>query len=256
MKNCSFRRIALLFLTATLGVVIPLAAQILKQADLRKAYGPLWIVLPFPDSRIGPGSIVTVSKGSVGLDSTLASCGAPASVMKPNSGETKTPLQFKGDGAYDASANLGFQEVSAGADFSKVKKTSLTMSQHGPEGLDVLAIGEWMNDPKTKLSKTCVDYLASDNVFIVLEAYKVTKGKYTFYGDDAASAKLSNLTLGLFKIGAGAKLKTTQDGTVEFEEPVYTAIRRLKRTKDGSLKTLGQSSSEKFADTDAMKLLY
>src|SRR5258708_3876758 len=121
------RFLVALAISATL--VSAISAQILKQSDLRKVYGSRWVVLPFPDSRITPGSIVSIKKGQVGWESNLSSCGAPASVLKPVSGSS-SKLNFKGDSEYGASAALGIKGVEVGPEFGRVKKTTLKIDDH------------------------------------------------------------------------------------------------------------------------------
>ena len=129
------------------------------------------------------------------------------------------------------------------------------MDEHGPQGLDRILLGEWFNDQNTKLSKACTDLLNDKDVYIAQESYQVTKGKYTLFGDTNFKVKLSNLNFGFFKIGGAAKAKNTSDGSVEFDAPVFTAIRRLKRTADGELRTLGTPAGEKIDDDEVRKKL-
>ena len=249
----SLQRFVTLVLAMCMGGIA--VGQILSQSDLRRLYGSRWVVLPFPDSRITPGSIVSIKKSQVAWESDLKSCGAPKDVLAVNSSNSGK-VTLNGAGEYGANAVIALKGVEIGPDFKRVKKTTLTADQHGPEGLDRIVLGTWFNDPATKLSKECSDFLSAKDVFIVQEAYRVSKGTYTLLGDNNAKLELKGLNLGILKLSASASAKTTTDGSLAFEQPVYTAIRRLKRFSDGSLKTLGDPGAEKTDDVTVRQLLY
>jgi len=236
-------------------ITAALSAQVLKMADLQKLYGSRWVVLPFPDSRMTPGSVISVKKNQVAWESDLRSCGAPESVMKTNVSDSGK-LEMKGEAEYGANAAISIKGIEAGPDFKKVKKTQLRQDSHGPEGLDRIALGEWFNNPATKLSKTCTDFLNEKDVFIVQESYKVSKGAYTLFDEGNKKLELKGLNLGILKISGGASAKTTADGSLEFDMPVYTAIRRVKRFSDGSLKTLGTPAGERDEVGTVQRIVY
>jgi hypothetical protein len=246
----SSARSLLFVLSVALAATSLLSAQVLKQSDLKRVYGSRWIVLPLPDSRIAPGSIVSIKKGQVAWESTLGQCGAPADVLTVERGAGGA-VEFKGDAEYGADAVLKVQGVEIGPEFSRVKKTTLKVDDHGPEALDRIKIGSWFNDPGTHLSTTCQRFLTEKDVFIVQEAYRVGKGRFALLDKNNKKIALSGLKLGPVSIGANAKANTTDDGSLEFASPVYTAVRRLKLMKDGQLKTLGQPGQESTDDSVA-----
>lgn len=229
--------------------------QVMRQADLNKIYGSRWIPLPMPDSRIGPGAIVTIKKGQVAWESSLAKCGAPPDVMTPVA-STDATVATSVEGEYGADAALKIAGVTLGPDFKRVKKTSLKLDDHHAEGLDRIALAEWLNKPGTALSSVCSRFLTEKDVFIVQEAYKVSKGKITLYDERNTKLSLAGLSTPIVKLDANAKSTTVSNDSIEFAAPMFTAIRRLQYLKDGSLKTMGTPGAEVSADGPARALLY
>lgn len=253
MSNPLGVRLFILAICGTLSV-ISTSAQVVSHSDLKKLYGSRWIPLPLPDSRIGPGAIITIKKGQVGWESNLSSCGAPAAVLAATT-SAGSILTFKANAEYGADAALSIGEVTVGPEFKKVKKVTLKADNHKPYGLDRIKLGTWFNDPKTELSGECKKFLARNDVFIVQEAYEIAKGSFTFFGDNNSKISLSGISVGPVKIGANAKAQANKQGDLEFSEPVYTAIRRLKYLKSGELKTLSAPGPEKTDDAAALALL-
>jgi hypothetical protein len=231
-------------------------SQVLRQADLQKFYGSLWIPLPLPDSRIAPGTIVTIKKGQVAFESSLDKCGAPQDVMKAITGNDST-ITGKSEGEYGADAALKIGGVTAGPEFSKAKKTSLKLENHHPEGLDRIVLATWLKDSAMKLPPACESLLTEKDVFLVQESYRVDKGRVTLYDNRQAKLSLGGVNLGIVKLDANAKNAKIVDDSIEFSAPMYTAIRRLKYLKGGGLKTLGTTSSPpKDDDAKARAMLY
>jgi hypothetical protein len=230
-------------------------SQILKQADLQKVYGKRWLPLPLPDSRVGPGAIVTIKKGEVAWESSLDRCGAPPVVLKPVPGSDSS-INATTEAEYGADAALKIAGVSIGPEFSKVKKTSLKLEEHHPEALDRIRLGEWFHKAGTELSAECQKFLAEKDVFIVQESYKAGKGRVTLYDQKGAKLSVGGLNVGIVKLDANAHGTKTVDGAIEFDNPMWTAIRRLKYFKGGDLRSLGAPGPEKTVDAAARALLY
>jgi hypothetical protein len=226
-----------------------------RDARLKNIYGSRWVPLPLPDSRVAPGAIVSIRNGQVAWESTLTECGAPPAVMQVTSGAAGT-IDTKTEAEYGADAALQIAGVSAGPEFKKVKKATLKLEGHSAEGIDRIRLGTWINQTGMRLPPVCEKFLKQRDIFIVQEAFKVTKAALTLYDDKDAKISLGGINLGIVKIGANAKAKVTANGSIDFEAPVYTAIRRLKYMKDGELKTLSTPGPETTRDAEARLLLY
>ncbi len=213
-----------------------------------------WIPLPLPDSRFAPGVIFSYDEQTgIRYVSSLKTCGVPEDVTAPVVGQSGQ-LKFNTASDYGAKAVLQVKGVSAGPEFSKVKKTTLELSRHGPSSIDLFKVQIWLTDPSHAASfpQACKEGLAQPNVFIVQEAYMVSKGKYTLYDELGASIGVKGLKLGVVQIDPNASAKATDDGSLEFDEPLYTAVRRVRRI-NGGFQSLGKSAETKDADAEILK---
>jgi hypothetical protein len=225
------------------------------QQDLSKIYGSRWIPLPMPDSRIGPGAIVSIKKGEVAWESSLDKCGAPPEVMTAVA-SNDTSVASSAEGEYGANAALKIAGVTLGPDFKKVKKTSLKLEGHHAVGLDRITLGEWLNKPGMVLSPVCKQLLTQKGIFIVQEAYQVSQGKMTLYDEKNAKLSLAGLSTPIIKLDGGAASTKISNDAIEFSTSMFTAIRRVQLLNDGSLKTMGTAGPEVDADKQARALLY
>lgn len=194
-----------------------------------------WVPLSEPDSRFGPGAVFTFTpQTGFRWIGTLATCGLPQSVITPVQADSGK-LIFNTDSDYGASAVLKVKGISAGPEFSKVKATTLELDQHGPSSLNMLAVRLWVNDPanQNKIPEECKKALNEPNTYIVQEAYSVTKGKYTLRDSTNAKIALKGLQLGPVNIAADAHASPSTDGSLEFDQLLYTAVRRLQYANGG-----------------------
>lgn len=210
-----------------------------------------WVPMPLPESRFVPGTIFTYDK-KTGLRyiSSLKTCGVPDSVTAPVPGNSPK-LTFDTNADYGANAVLQISKVSIGPDWSKVKKTTLEYDDHGPTSMDLIKLNIWLTSPDAaQFSPVCRTALAQPNTFVAQEAYRVTKGKFTLYDQNGAKIALKGLQAGPVNIGADAHASVTQDGSLEFNEPMYTAVRRLVYI-NGGFQSLGDVANNNAKTADA-----
>jgi len=204
-----------------------------------------WIPLPEPDSRFGPGAVFTYSpQNGFSWQGNITTCGLPKEIVTPTQGAAGK-LTFNSTSDYGASAVLKIGGVQAGPDFSKVKKVSLELDNHGPDSLDMLSFRLWVNDPsnKDKIPQTCKDILNTPNTYVVQEAYAVSKGKFTLDDKNNAKISLTGLQAGPVNISAGAHAAPSADGSLEFDQTLYTAVRRLQYA-NGDWQSLGHANPD------------
>jgi hypothetical protein len=200
-----------------------------------------WIPVPRPDIRFAPGAILSFS-GQDGLKylSSLSACGIPSEVIKPKP-VAAANLQFGGNLEYAASAVLGLSGIQARTDYSRVRSVSLKAESHQPVGLDIAGLTSWMTNPSSgSIPQECQELLFKPGIYIVREAYEVSKGQYVL--QDAAGALIDLRTTSQFlSIAPTAPLKITTEGALEFEQRIYTAVKSLTTLKEilGSSGTLG-----------------
>jgi hypothetical protein len=202
-----------------------------------------WIPLPEPDSRFAPGAVFTFTPDTgfrwVG---NLATCRLDDAVIAPVQGNSGK-LTFNTTSDYGASAVLKVKGVTAGPEFSKIKKTTLELDKHGPSSLNLLAIRLWINDPANanKIPQECKTAMDAPNTYIVQEAYSVSKGKYTLEDSTNAKIAIKGLQVGPVNFAPDAHAKPSSDGSLEFDELLYTAVRRV-QFANGGWQSLGREN--------------
>jgi hypothetical protein len=215
-----------------------------------------WIPLPEPDSRFGPGAVFTFSPGSdPRWQGTLQDCGLPDELTKPVDAESGQ-LQFDAASDYGAKAGLSLKGVSAGPEFSKVKNSTLELDRHGPSSLNMVRLRLWLNDPenRNKIPQGCKDLLNRADTYIVQEAYEVSKGKYTLTSGTSAKVSADDLKLGVLSLAPDAHAAVESDGSLVFDQTLYTAVRRLVYA-NGGWESLGRPGDAGSADQQVIRQL-
>jgi hypothetical protein len=215
-----------------------------------------WIPLPLPDSRFAPGTIFSFTpQTGIRYVSDLATCGVPNDIVSAVPG-TSGKLIFNKEAEYGADAVLKMKGVTAGPEFSKVKKTTLEQDDHGPSSLNLIKVQIWMTDPKntSTFPEVCTSYLSRPDIFVVQEAYRISRGKYTLVDNTNAKIAVKGLRAGPVSIEPSAQVKISNDGALEFTDTLYTAIRRVKRVS-GDWQTLANPNQGQDADEEILKAL-
>lgn len=215
-----------------------------------------WVMLPLPDSKYLPGSVITATEESgVRYLGHLKSCGVPNDVLTPVKGSAPK-IVFTKDKSFDAKATLAFKGISAGPEFDTIKKAKLTIDEHSANALDLLRISVWLTEPdnKGRIPQICSDWLGKPNTFVVNEAYVIKKGKYSLYDQRGGQIKLSaDLLPKLFATAGGeTKISSTQNGDMEFTQEVTLAIRRAQRVGN-SFQTLSPGSEADFSGDEIIR---
>jgi hypothetical protein len=215
-----------------------------------------WIMLPLPDSKYLPGSVITASEESgVRYLGHLKSCAVPSDILKPEKGSAPKII-FTKNKSFDAKATLVFKGISAGPEFGTIKNTKLTIDEHSMDALDLIRISVWLTEPdnKKRIPQVCFEWLGKPNTFVVNEAYVIKKGKYSLYDQKGGKIKLSaDSFLKLFVTAGGeTNISSTQDGDMEFTQEVTLAVRRVKRIGN-SFQTLSPGSEVDLSGDDIIR---
>lgn len=230
------------------------AGDITKTSSMQKFYlDNGWIPLPMPDSRYVPGTIFTYDK-KTGLRyvSSLATCGVPQDVTAAVVGDSGK-LTFNVSGDYGADLALKISGVSVGPEWSKVKKTTLEMDDHGPASMDLIKLNTWLtaSENADKFSPVCKTELLKPNTYVAQESYRVSKGKMTLSDQNGAKIAVKGLQAGPVNIGADAHAKSAEDGSLEFNETLYTAVHRLIYVSDQGFQALGKATQANATTADS-----
>ncbi|WP_305045005.1 hypothetical protein [Geoalkalibacter sp.] len=223
--------------------------------EMFKAAGG-WVPLPFPDSKYRPGSIIQVDANGIRWIDHLESCRFPEEVLRPEP-SIFPQISFTKARELRADALINIKGISAGPAFSKVKKVSLEVQEHGADAFRLLNMKVWLEDPdnRAKVSAVCQDELAKPNRFLVTEAFRVSKGVYTLHDATGAAIKLKTPALGsLLKFEPDVKYEVSGDGRLVIEQPVIFAVRRAVAI-GSNFEILGPSAAQpETADAQIEKL--
>jgi hypothetical protein len=204
-----------------------------------------WVVLPRPDSKMKPGSAIRVTeeggKARVAWLGDFRTCGLTDADLGFTRGKFP-PMAQTTSVNLGADAVLAVQGVQIGPQFDKVKSTKLTITESGGDAIDLFALRIWLATPgnRNRLGAVCESFFQQPNVYLVTESYRVSKGKYELL--DKNGAKLSlKVPANLLPVQLSASAGVTADGSMEFNDNFYIAVRRAREITPGSFQTLGQA---------------
>jgi hypothetical protein len=223
---------------------------------LEKAYTPRelakllsdaggWKMLPFPDSKYAPGSLIKVTEADgIRWIGAFGKCNIPAEFLTPVPGNIP-PLDFKREAKFSASLAANLEGIKLGPEFSSVRNITLKIDEYGADAIDLLGLCVWQSKPEntTKIAPVCTQWLRSPDHYFENEAFRISRGKFTLYDQKGTKIKLtpSNVTKYL-EIGADASYTVTTTGEVTFTTPHYLAIRKAIATEDHCFDVLGAAS--------------
>jgi hypothetical protein len=223
---------------------------------LAKAGG--WKPLSLPDSKYGPGAIIKVTDDGIRWIDHLKSCGYPADVLEPEKSYIPS-IQFTKARELQASALINFQGISAGPSFDKISKVRLQIDDHGADAFRLIKLKVWMEVPahRESVNRACMEELLKPNRYLVTEAFRVTKGKYTLYDKTGAAIKLETPVLRhLLQFQPDVKHEVTSDGSLVIEQTAYFAVRMAVRVGN-DWEILGSPSGEpETADAKIEELFF
>ena len=210
---------------------------------LNKAGG--WKPLPLPDSKYAPGAIIKVSDDGIRWIDHLRSCGYPEDVLEPEKSYIPS-VEFTKTRELGASALINFKGITAGPSFENISKVGMAITDHGADALRLIKLKVWMEVPANResVAQACLDELMKPDRYLVTEAFRVTKGKYTLYDKTGTALKLETPVLSqLLQFAPDVKYEVTSDGSLVIDEPAYFAVRMAVRVGE-DWEILGAASGE------------
>jgi hypothetical protein len=195
---------------------------------LKKAGG--WTPLIIPGSNYQPGTIIRVKGNEVYYVDDLSSCGFPLSEFQIN--PYTPPVTFTKAVEVEASAIINVKGIKAGPGYSRVSKVRFEVVDQGADAFKLIKLKDWMANPdnQSRMSKSCINALSQPDTYLVNEAFKVSKGKYTLYDKSGVAIQITTpLIKELFQIEPDIKYTVESDGSMLIEQPVYFAVRIVQR---------------------------
>ena len=189
-----------------------------------------WIPLPIPDSKYRPGAIIKVTEEGIRWIDDLSACGYPLAEFEEK-GYTPS-ITFTKAIELGASAIINVKGISAGPGFNRVSKVRLEITEQGADGFRLMELIVWMENPDNQklVSRACMDALLQPDTYLVNEAFRIKKGKYTLYDKSGAEIKIETpLLKELLQIQPDIKYEVTSEGSLAIEQPAYFAVRKVQR---------------------------
>jgi len=222
--------------------------------DLQDVYSPQewrnllesaggWVPLPFPDGKYRPGSIIRVDDTGLRWIDNLSSCRYPGDFVERGS---IPAINFTKSTAFSADVLLNYAGIEAGPGFDKVARVTFEVSEHSADALKLLALKVWQEDPANRrtVSPVCMEELTKPDMYLVTEAFVVSKGTYSLYDQTGAKLHLTVPALTeLLSVGGDVGYSVTADGNLTISEPSVFAVRRAVRVDDG-FSVLGDTGEE------------
>ena len=202
-----------------------------------------WVPLPFPDGKYRPGSIIRVDDSGLRWIDNLSSCRYPDDFVERGS---IPAINFTKSTAFSADVLLNYAGIEAGPGFDKIARVTFEVSEHSADALKLLALKVWQEDPANRraVSSACMEELARPDMYLVTEAFVVSKGTYSLYDETGARLQLTVPALTqLLSLGGNVGYAVTADGKLTISEPSVFAVRRAVRVDDG-FTVLGDSGEE------------
>ncbi len=195
-----------------------------------------WTALPFPDSKYEPGAIIKVTaENGIRYIDHLRSCGYPAEILAQEVGKIPS-IAFNRSREFGAAAMINIKGIGAGPEFTNVATTRLEISEHSADSLRLIALRIWQETPGNIEGKArfCVEELEKPDYYLITEAFRVSKGRYTLFDKSGGKLKLSLANLGrLLKFEPDVRYEVTSEGELLIEEKVTFAIRQAISTTAG-----------------------
>lgn len=188
-----------------------------------------WIPLSHPDQRLAPGAILSFSdKDGLRYLSSLSTCGVPAEAIRSRP-IADANLQFGNNLSYDAAAILALSGVSEGPGYSKVQSASLRAEYHHAVLLDIEGFARWITNPTNagSIRHECQTILRRPDSYIVQESYELLKGQYSIRDASGTLINIGTASPPPLSIAPNAGLTISKEGSLEFEQPLYTAVKNL-----------------------------
>jgi hypothetical protein len=186
-----------------------------------------WVPFPLPDKRMGPGSVIKVTKkdGAVVMQwlGDLRRCGLADRELRYVRGKYSA-IGIGGIFAVKASIAAGYiTKLGGTADFEKAGGAIMQIEDSGGDAVDFDVLMTWMAMPNAaqRMSRICSNFLAQEDIYLVSEAFRISKASYGLV--DKSGAKLA-VTGGAF-----GQAVSRSSGTLSVIDDLYFGVRRVKR---------------------------
>jgi hypothetical protein len=132
------------------------------------------------------------------------------------------------------------------ADLEKADAAVMQIEASGGDAVDYRALTIWLAHPNTarRLSRVCSDFLAQEDIYLVTEAFRISKADYRLVDRDGAKLAVTGAAFGQVDPSSSSTLSVTDD--------LYFGVRGVKALAPG----LSEPGREPRTVPDADGLLH
>jgi hypothetical protein len=186
-----------------------------------------WVSLPLPDKRMGPGSVIKVTKkdGAVTMQwlGDLRRCGITDREFRYVRGKYSA-IGIRESFGVKAFIAAGYiAKLGGTADFEKAGDAIMQIDDSGGDAVDFDALTNWMAKPGAaeRMPRACNNFLSEDNIYLVSEAFRISKARYGLADKNGAKLAITG--------GAFGQADLRSSGTLSVVEDLYFGVRRVKQ---------------------------
>jgi hypothetical protein len=229
------------FITALGGAVAWMAAAVSFSAAQVVIFQPPplkqfleesgWVSLPLPDKRMGPGSVIKVTKkdGAVIMQwlGDLRRCGISDREFRYVRGKYSAIGIGESFGVKTSIAAQFIAKLEGTADFEKAGGAIMQIEASGGDAVDFDALTNWMAKPGAaqRMPQVCNNFLAQEDIYLVSEAFRISKASYGLVDKNGAKLAVTG--------GAFGQAGSRSSGTLSVKDDLYFGVRRVKQLVPG-----------------------
>jgi hypothetical protein len=186
-----------------------------------------WVSLPLPDKRMGPGSVIKVTKkdGAVIMQwlGDLRRCGITDREFRYVRGKYSA-IGIGESFGIKASIAAGYiAKLEGTADFEKAGGAIMQIEDSGGDAVDFDALTNWMakSGAAQRMPQVCNIFLAQEDIYLVSEAFRISKASYGLVDKNGAKLSVTG--------GAFGQAGSRSSGTLSVKDDLYFGVRRVKQ---------------------------
>jgi len=190
-----------------------------------------WVSLPLPDKRMGPGSVIKVTKkdGAVIMQwlGDLRRCGISDREFRYVRGKYSAIGIGESFGVKTSIAAQFIAKLEGTADFEKAGGAIMQIEASGGDAVDFDALTNWMAKPGAaqRMPQVCNNFLAQEEIYLVSEAFRISKASYGLVDKNGAKLAVTG--------GAFGQAGSRSSGTLSVKDDLYFGVRRVKQLVPG-----------------------
>jgi hypothetical protein len=183
-----------------------------------------WVSLPLPDKRMGPGSVIKVTKkdGAVTMQwlGDLRRCGITDREFGYVRGKYSA-IGIRESFGVKASVAAGYiAKLEGTVDLEKAGGAIMQIDDSGGDAVDFDAFANWLAKPDAaqRMSRVCSNFLDQEDIYLVSEAFRISKARYGLVDKDGAKLAVT---------GGAFGQDSRSSGTLSVIDDLYFGVRRV-----------------------------